>query len=310
MGTFLLHVSDAFTSPLQSSLYGNLMNAPIFKSNQPSTILSMSASYGKGAEIWPETNLEPIRLGDSFPTRQVPGMLDAMVEISKNKSTTPIDIQFSSFDKLSIGLVCSLLTLRLVSFGEIFFSVSFSTYLILLTRINVAMAKNKSVVVPSLPPLGHIPSLVANPLGQGFTNSPTYRLWLRMGVVGSVFLPLISLLWCLVGSRDSVAASFVAKPLYLICFQSVSEVIAKKVSFFVYILFFSLQRYIFIYGSIFFVTQPSKLYLIHFTFSVDGKIDSFHCFRRLIEPRIKIILSAFSLLCFVNCTRNKRFRFL
>ena len=257
------------------------------------THLQVLPSYGKGAEIWPETNEEPIRLEDTFPMAEVPQILDFMNNESNDILSSEVDtldesdekkpgrkrkivkraisnvlsgaarleadkaqdsfydknsvtssFPISGIDKSPLLIAISLVSLGLISFSELFTTIGLSSYLFLLNWWNTAMAApsmsnldsttdsdSVRVVVPSLPPQGHVPSLVSNPLGHIFTNSPSYRIWLKTGAIGGVFLPLIAMFWYLMKAKDNVAAGLVARPIFLICCQAISEGVCRKVSF-------------------------------------------------------------------------------
>eukprot|EP00565_Helicotheca_tamesis_P007251 CAMPEP_0185741288 /NCGR_PEP_ID=MMETSP1171-20130828/38879_1 /TAXON_ID=374046 /ORGANISM="Helicotheca tamensis, Strain CCMP826" /LENGTH=443 /DNA_ID=CAMNT_0028413249 /DNA_START=138 /DNA_END=1469 /DNA_ORIENTATION=+ len=107
---------------------------------------------------------------------------------------------------------------------------------------------NILVSMPSLPPQGHVPSLVSNPLGLMLTNSATYRMWLQTGAVVGFVLPLLAIglyvLPFVVGVADLpssfwgnilprlednvAAAKTCAGPLFLLCCQAISESISKR----------------------------------------------------------------------------------
>ena len=224
-----LGFSPTFNS--YSSLYTSQQQRASFKSQarQRTHIIGMS-TYGKDAEIWPETNLERIRLEDTFPDKQVQAIVDRMIRITKSNSDSSTSLSFHKNDKMFMTIALSLVSLRLVSFVEVFFAVAFSSYLYLLSWWNTAMAKSGSVIIPSRPPQGHVPAMVSNPLGNVFSKSPLYRLWLQLGVSGGFILPVLFALWYIGFKKDAVAASLVAKPLFLICAQAISESFAKRVS--------------------------------------------------------------------------------
>mmetsp|Transcript_3622 Transcript_3622/g.6178 ORF Transcript_3622/g.6178 Transcript_3622/m.6178 type:complete len:201 (-) Transcript_3622:51-653(-) len=83
--------------------------------------------------------------------------------------------------------------------------------------------------VPALPPQGHVPDLVANPLGFGFTNSEEYDTWLKTGVLLSLFLPVGMILKFSSGSAKQMqVARACARPLFLLCCQAVGESLTRK----------------------------------------------------------------------------------
>jgi hypothetical protein len=49
------------------------------------------------------------------------------------------------------------------------------------------------VNMPSLPIRGYVPDLIKNPLGSNLTGSRAYKVWLRMGALLGVLLPVVAL---------------------------------------------------------------------------------------------------------------------
>lgn len=82
--------------------------------------------------------------------------------------------------------------------------------------------------MPSLPPQGHVPSLISNPLGRVLTDSRMYRIWLRLGTVFGFIGPLIAVGWYRFFVRDVGAASLVAKSVFLLCCQASTDAIARR----------------------------------------------------------------------------------
>ena len=86
--------------------------------------------------------------------------------------------------------------------------------------------------LPALPPQGHVPSLVSNPLGTVLTNSPAYRTWLRIGAVLGLLLPLGALA-CYTGllgtaRGNPAAATAAARPVFLLCCQAATEATSRR----------------------------------------------------------------------------------
>ena len=86
--------------------------------------------------------------------------------------------------------------------------------------------------LPALPPQGHVPSLVSNPLGTVLTNSSAYRTWLRIGAVLGLLLPLGALA-CYTGllgaaRGNPAAATAAARPVFLLCCQAATEATSRR----------------------------------------------------------------------------------
>jgi hypothetical protein len=90
-------------------------------------------------------------------------------------------------------------------------------------------------IMPSMPPQGHVPTIVAHPLGFGATYNRAYEIWLQAGVGLGIILPVLSILVdqsviLRKPSGDSsslVAVRLCARPLFLLCCQAVSETYSK-----------------------------------------------------------------------------------
>jgi hypothetical protein len=251
-------------------------------------------SYGRGAEIWPECNEDPVQLSDSFPNGQVPysavlaiGRQDmaavyenveesitatsntpAPAETAANNNnntpTTRSKRQFVSktvrrilrraaakeelgseaggaaaaatlsnrLDWTPIFIASGLLAGGLVRPNDVLLVAFFTTYFTLLGMVARSPREiSGAPVLPAMPPQGHVPSLVSNPLGMGIVYSKTYDMWLKLGVVVGLVGPLIQLSWYLqFGPQQEIeAARRCARPMFLLCFQAISEAASRRV---------------------------------------------------------------------------------
>jgi len=82
--------------------------------------------------------------------------------------------------------------------------------------------------LPSLPPQGHVPSLISNPLGRVLTDSRMYRMWLRLGTVAGFIVPLIVVGWYKFSVGDVAIARVVAKSLFLLCCQVSTDYVTRR----------------------------------------------------------------------------------
>jgi hypothetical protein len=110
-------------------------------------------------------------------------------------------------------------------------------------------AIRNTFLMPALPPQGHVPFLVSNPLGRAMVNSSTYKVWIRIGWISGLVLPISYVAWNLVllfrnnirlSSTFEVLPKFISSlrlcgsPIFLFCTQKFSESVALHllVSFF------------------------------------------------------------------------------
>lgn len=226
-----------------------------------------SFSYGRGAEIWPECNEDPVSLSDSFPNGQVPYAASLSIEendmaevherveesvvhaeprqSSKRKFVSKAvqrilrraaakeeldseDVQ-SPMDRTPSVIAGFLLLRGLVRPSDALI-VSFLTgYFIILGMVaRSTRTHSNAPIMPAVPPQGHVPALVSNPLGFSFTYSKIYDTWLKLGVATGLLGPLTMLSWYIYHSNME-AARWCARPIFLLCCQAVSEAFSRRV---------------------------------------------------------------------------------
>ncbi|EJK58948.1 hypothetical protein THAOC_20889 [Thalassiosira oceanica] len=260
-----------------------------------STRSSLRASaYGKGSEIFPECNAEPIKLSASFPNGVLPPPVQTMLEKSGESSPdeaigeesieetpslgspTSRDVTIGKrravkrtlkhilesaatssetrarssgerdftqrvprVEKMPFVLAIALLASKCVNVGVVLASIGLSVYFIGLASWCAAPAKASTAAnMPSLPRNGHVPNLIANPLGYAMTGSKRYRRWLRLGAVIGLLLPLAMLIelsidssgaWLSLPSGCSVSRvrMLLGCPVFLLCTQALTEAVAR-----------------------------------------------------------------------------------
>ena len=268
----------------------------------PST--SMSA-YGKGSEIWPECNEEPIKLTSSFPGGKLPSavmdLLDSgdwntsaasaaavsasittstqnnqqvkttgrkrravrktlshILKSAAEASTRRASTTAPAIDRTPAVLAILLVVTKCVNMKFFAIVLAISTYFVGLASWCAAPKSSGSIVVanlsdvhstsdtqsydyvnmPSLPEKGHVPNLVANPLGLSLTTSRMYRAWLRVGATLGLLLPTLVLTISIVGNKYAIGLAslienakhvrrIVGDPLFLLCFQAMTEAVAR-----------------------------------------------------------------------------------
>lgn len=281
------------------------VNQRILQSNVKPLMMAEGTKYGRGSEIWPPTNEEPVRLADSFPGGAIPkfaaDLLAGDVPLDDDTTTVPAtsadsaprrgrkrrlirgavgrvlrraatsEQRSASGDRSARGgedafwdapvdrapaVVALLLAVGgLVLPTDVMTVAGLTAYLVVLgltsssprevepparsTSIAAEMDELPSggiggsgslvPMVPSLPPQGHVPSLVSNPLGVPLTNSAAYRTWLRLGAIVGLILPLASVLGYGFGpKKDLVSAALAARPCFLLCCQAVTEATSRR----------------------------------------------------------------------------------
>lgn len=224
---------------------------------------SLLFSYRRGAEIWPPPpSDEPVKLADSFPNDQVPpkaqealqniGSLEeeetkpvewrkllprAMARILRRAASAEEDEAFSepdsnaapAMDKTPAVVALVLLFSGFVRPLDILL-VSFLTGYFGILQVAALVVRQDGItpVLPALPPQGHVPTLVSNPLGPGFTYSIPYDRWLKLGVVIGLLAPILfSGRYAL--DHQMAAARVCARPIFILCCQALSEAVSRRV---------------------------------------------------------------------------------
>jgi hypothetical protein len=219
-----------------------------------SSSLLFSSSYGRNAEIWPPTNDQPVKLADSFPNGEIPEQVTATLQqIGFKSETKPIEWrkrlpramarilrrasvqeeeafsgEVSGMDKTPAAVALVLLLKGYVRPLDVLL-VSFLTgyFLIIGMLARSLRMDNVTPVLPSLPPQGHVPTLVSNPLGYNFTYSKQYDLFLKCGVLVGLLAPILACLRYTL-QHQTVQAQACARPIFFLCFQALSEAISRS----------------------------------------------------------------------------------
>lgn len=117
---------------------------------------------------------------------------------SRRASSTANNGVFIS--KFPLVLAILLVTLNCVSVKHIYSVLGITIYLIGMTCWCAYPKKStRESIIPSTSSQGHVPNLISNPLGS-LSNSNLYRIYLRLGALISVLLPIVALL--VIGVKD------------------------------------------------------------------------------------------------------------
>lgn len=251
--------------------------APTTSLSRRSRVVMHIASYGRGAEIWPECNEDPLQLADSFPDGIIPpsaimamdraamdavhkGVEEAVDDSGDKKSSTSKAATESRRQGLWSKRIARILrraavkeeldfeeypapmdrTPTVVALGLILRGlirpldvvvVSVMTLYFVILHLAARSPRDDEVgtpTLPALPPQGHVPIMVSNPMGQTFTYSKNYDAWLKLGVITGLFGPIL-FLTRLTLKKEMVAARVCARPIFLLCCQAISEAFSRRV---------------------------------------------------------------------------------
>lgn len=218
---------------------------------------SLYETYGRGAEIWPPANEDPMRLESSFPNGVIP---DVAVAVLNNAGQPPKQETFTNkrrryvpraigrilrraanaqeetasdtppgMDKTPMVLAALLVASGMIRPLDALLVCFLSGYFVILFYWARSLRSDGyTPVLPSLPPQGHVPNLVANPLGAKFTScSLGYDYWLRIGALLGLLAP-IGMVIRYIFTRQMDLAIVCARPIFLISCQAITEAISRR----------------------------------------------------------------------------------
>lgn len=225
-------------------IYGFVIESRVVAIRHVSSLRSSSNSnaYGKNSDIWPPTNENGVKIQDSFPNGRVPEQL-ARSSTKKRWIRIPRILQRAAkaqeeelfvdhrADKTTVLL--ALVMLRWVRPLDLIIIFSFSGYLAILSYWASSLNSKGRPHLPALPPQGHVPALVDNPLGSCFHYSRIYDRWLQAGVILGLVGPI---LWMIIQAKAGSAlpslvggaVGHVARPVLLLCVQIMTEFVARR----------------------------------------------------------------------------------
>jgi hypothetical protein len=232
-----------------------------------STALQNNNVYRKGADIWPESQEDAVELSSSFPNGIIPysviiqtnmddsiyqqqqqqqvqssnrrtrgrsrNYIKRILRRAASKEELDNEGEIGSIDKIPIAIGLALVIRGLVRPMDIVLVSCWTAYFIILNMTaqsgrGDSTAGGQVPIMPALPPQGHVPAILTNPMGMKIESSSSYRQWLNLGAVVGLFGPLAMIIYYIVKADMMDAARVVSRPLFLLCSQIVTEAISKK----------------------------------------------------------------------------------
>ena len=233
-----------------------------------STALLHNNVYGKGADIWPESQEDAVELSSSFPNGIIPysviiqtnlddsvyqqqnqaqsssgrrrrrrtgsrNYIKRILRRAASKEELDNEGEIKSIDKTPIAIGLSLVIRGLVRPMDVALVACWTAYFIILNMTARSGRRDSTAggqvpIMPALPPQGHVPAILTNPMGINFESSSSYRQWLNVGAVVGLIGPLSMIIYYIVKADMMDAARVVSRPLFLLCCQIVTEAISKK----------------------------------------------------------------------------------
>lgn len=133
-------------------------------------------------------------------------------------------------DRTPIVVALTLLVQGLVRPMDVMVVACISFYLIFLGMIARSPRENGDApILPSMPPQGHVPVMVSNPLGMGILSSQLYDAWLKVGVIIGLVGPMLLLTRYILFEKNVEAARVCSRPTFLLCCQAISESFSRRV---------------------------------------------------------------------------------
>ncbi len=220
--------------------------------SSPLLLSSTNNAYGKGADIWPESNNDAVQLSDSFPNGIVPFTAAAAIEQSdeavKNTERRPrkyiqrilkkaaskdeSDTETGLAGKIPVFVALLLLVRGMARPADVALVACWTAYFTILNMTAQSLRDSGAPILPAVPPQGHVPSIFSHPMGMSLERSSLYGSWLKLGALIGLFGPLVWLLSATplrgAASSELEAARLVGRPLFLLCCQMATERIAKR----------------------------------------------------------------------------------
>jgi hypothetical protein len=235
----------------------------------PSSTALPNNVYGKGADIWPESQEDAVELSSSFPNGIIPysviiqtniddpiyqqqqeqqnpaqtagrrrrtssrNYIKRILRRAASKEELDNEGEIGSIHKLPIAIGLSLVIRGLVRPMDVALVACWTAYFIILNMTaqsgrRDSIAGGQVPIMPALPPQGHVPAILSNPMGTKIKSSSSYRQWLNLGAVVGLIGPLAMIIYYIVKADMMDAARVVSRPLFLLCCQIVTEAISKK----------------------------------------------------------------------------------
>jgi hypothetical protein len=133
-------------------------------------------------------------------------------------------------DRTPIFAALTLLVRGLVRPMDVLVVACLTSYLTILSMVaNSPRESSEAPILPAMPPQGHVPVMVSNPMGMGILYSRLYDAWLKVGVIIGLVSPILLLTRYILVECNMVAAKVCARPIFLLCCQAISESLSRRV---------------------------------------------------------------------------------
>ncbi len=176
-------------------------------------------------------NEEKSSTSSTSSTSKVTNAINSILKsaAASQTQTSPL-IDQTPLNKRPPFIALTLMVLGLITPNHILSVTFISAYLLGLGFVasSPKSLDNMNPMVRSIPPQGHVPALLSNPLGSLISNNPNYTTWLRLGVVFGYVAPLLYIIQTILDGRQHLS-EMIATNLFLLSCQITTEDVSRKV---------------------------------------------------------------------------------
>ena len=170
--------------------------------------------------------------GSSTSTSKVTNAINSILRSAAESQTekSPL-VDSTPFNKRPPFIALTLMTLGLITPNHILSVLFLSGYLIGLGFVAASPKSmdNMNPIVWSVPPQGHVPNLLSNPLGSSISNNPAYINWLRFGVVFGYLGPILYVIQTILDGQQHLSETIAANIFLLSCQITTEDLSRSKV---------------------------------------------------------------------------------
>jgi predicted RNA-binding protein YlqC (UPF0109 family) len=198
-------------------------------SDDVSTEISSSSSSSSSSSLSSSSTETPKIIPKRTRVRKaIQTILRSAAESETETGKTPL-INSNPINKRPPLTAIFLMTLGLIKPNHFLSVVFISGYLIALALLasSPKSVDNMNPIVWSVPPQGHVPSLLSNPLGM-IGNNQSYFTWLRIGEVFGYITPFLYLFKTVLAGHKHLSET-IASNVFLISCQIMTEEMSRKV---------------------------------------------------------------------------------
>lgn len=152
----------------------------------------------------------------------------ARAEEEKVQKQADNEDRISKFPMLVATLLLALGQVQPTQILFVIFMTGYLTFLHVLSSTSKTDQNKRLPVLSALPPQGHVPTLISNPLGTMISDSRAYSNWLLIGVIFGYIAPIVSIGYHYLVTKQVELASFISRTIFVLSCQISTEALAKR----------------------------------------------------------------------------------